>query len=251
MFSKHLTMRKLKIPTNLTSLAYKSIKEYILEGRLDEDSRLTEEFLSGQLGISKSPIREALNRLEAEGLIRIEARRGAYLRSFANQEIDDLYDLREALEVHAVRTGVFPAVLINDLRASAKRLRVHLKNNDKARYIEEDASFHASLARATGNSQLCAVLKNIQNQIWLFRRKTYSLSSTTAPDAHDALVEALEKDDRPAAERIVSLHISSVRKTLLEHIATEAATTAAADKTSARKLTLASNASATEIRSQA
>src|SRR5215467_1470198 len=100
-------MRKLKIPTNLTALAYRSIKDYILEGRLDEDSRLTEEFLSSQLGISKSPIREALNRLEAEGLIRIEARRGAYLRSFTNKEIDDLYDVREALEAHAVSTATF------------------------------------------------------------------------------------------------------------------------------------------------
>ena len=52
-------MRNLKIPTNLTALAYKSIKEYILDGNLDNDFRLTEEFLSGQLGISKSPIREA------------------------------------------------------------------------------------------------------------------------------------------------------------------------------------------------
>src|SRR5262249_29644413 len=121
-------MRKLKIPTNLTSLAYKSIKEYILEGRLDEESRLTEEFLSGQLGISKSPIREALNRLEAEGLIRIEARRGAYLRSFSNKEVDDLYDVREALEVHAVRTAKFPQVLIKELRASVKRLRGYLKS---------------------------------------------------------------------------------------------------------------------------
>src|SRR5438876_11187946 len=98
-------MKKLKIPANLTALAYNSIKEYILDGRLDESSRLTEEFLSGRLGISKSPIREALTRLEAEGLIRIEARRGAYLPSLTIKEIDELYDLREALEVHAVRTA--------------------------------------------------------------------------------------------------------------------------------------------------
>src|ERR1043165_25384 len=136
-------MRKLKIPSNLTTLAYNSIKEYILEGRLDEDSRLTEEFLSGQLGISKSPIREALNRLEAEGLIRIEARRGAYLRSFTNKEVDDLYDVRGALEVHAVSAGTFPPALIKELRASVKRLRGHLKANDRTRYIDEDVSFHA------------------------------------------------------------------------------------------------------------
>jgi DNA-binding GntR family transcriptional regulator len=240
-------MRKLKIPTNLTSLAYKSIKEYILEGRLDDNSRLTEEFLSGQLGISKSPIREALNRLEAEGLIRIEARRGAYLRAFSNKEVDDLYDIREALEVHAVRTGVYPPALIKELRVSVKRLRGHLKANDKAKYIDEDVSFHAALAGATGNARLCDVLENIQNQIWLFRRKTYVLSSTTAPDAHDALVDALEKDDRAAAEKVMSRHISGVRKTLLEYLAKELGKPGS-EKSGARKLSLPSNPPASEIR---
>jgi DNA-binding GntR family transcriptional regulator len=211
-------MRKLKIPTNLTSLAYKSIKEYILEGRLDEDSRLTEEFLAGQLGISKSPIREALNRLEAEGLIRIEARRGAYLRSFTNKEVENLYDVREALEVHAVRTGVFPAPLLKELKAGVKRLRTHLKANDRVKYIDEDVSFHASIARATGNAKLCDVLENIQNQIWLFRRKTYTLSSSSAPDAHEAILAALEDGDRPKAENVMREHISSVRQRLLEHL---------------------------------
>ena len=110
-------MRKLKIPANLTVLAYNSIKEYILEGKLDESGRLTEEFLSKRLGISKSPIREALNRLEAEGLIRIEARRGAYLRTFSIKEIDELYDLREALEVHAVRTAKVTPALIEDRKS--------------------------------------------------------------------------------------------------------------------------------------
>lgn len=230
-------MRKLKIPTNLTSLAYKSIKEYILEGRLDEDSRLTEEFLSGQLGISKSPIREALNRLEAEGLIRIEARRGAYLRSFSNKEVDNLYDVREALEVHAVRTGIFPATLIKDLRASVKRLRALLKANDRTRYIDEDVTFHATIAGATGNARLCDILENIQNQIWLFRRKTYNLSSSAAPDAHDALIDALERDDRAEAESAMRHHISGVRKKLLEHL-----TQAEAEKKSGtRRIVLTEN----------
>jgi len=211
-------MRKLKIPTNLTSLAYKSIKDYILEGRLDEDSRLTEEFLAGQLGSSKSPIREALNRLEAEGLIRIEARRGAYLRSFTVKEVDDLYDAREALEVHAVRTGAFPPALIKELRASVKRLRAHLKANDRTRYIDEDVSFHALIAAATGNTRLCDMLENIQNQIWLFRRKTYNLSSSAAPDAHEGLVQALDNEDRTEAEEVMREHIGSVRRALLDHL---------------------------------
>lgn len=208
-------MRKLKIPANLTSLAYGSIKQYILEGRLEENRRLTEEFLSGQLGISKSPIREAMNRLEAEGLIRIESRHGAYLRSFSTKEIDDLYGLREVLEVHAVRTGVFSLELTKDLRASVGRLRTFLNADNKAAYIGEDVHFHTTLARATGNERLCSLIENIQHQLWLFRRKKYVLSGATTPDDYGDLVEAIARNDRSAAIDILSRHISGVRQKLL------------------------------------
>jgi DNA-binding GntR family transcriptional regulator len=211
-------MKKLKIPSNLTTLAYNSIKEYILEGRLDEDSRLTEEFLSTQLGISKSPIREALNRLETEGLIRIEPRKGAYLRRLSPEEVHDLYDLREALETHVMRTAKLTPALFAELHQSLKRHRAFLKANDRTRYIEEDVHFHASLANATTNAQLCAVLENIQNQIWLSRRKTYDLSSSTAPGHHEAIVEALESKDRDKAEGIMREHIQNVRRHLVEFL---------------------------------
>ena len=211
-------MKKLKIPSNLTTLAYNSIKEYILDGRLDDDSRLTEEFLSTQLGISKSPIREALNRLEAEGLIRIEPRKGAYLRRLSVEEVGELYDLREALETHVVRTAKLTPALFTALRQSLKRQREYLKVNDRARYIEEDVSFHAALARATANSHLCAVLENIQNQIWLSRRKTYGLSSSTAPNFHEAIVTALERKDLEKAAATMRDHIRNVRQRLIEFL---------------------------------
>ncbi len=116
-------LKKLTIPYTLTTRAYDSIKEYILEGRLDEEDRLTEESLANQLGISKSPIREALNRLESEGFIRIAPRRGAYLRRFTLEEIKELYDLREALEVHVARTAHLTPSLLTELDDSVKRLR--------------------------------------------------------------------------------------------------------------------------------
>ena len=211
-------MKKLKIPSNLTTLAHNSIKEYILDGRLDENSRLTEEFLSTQLGISKSPIREALNRLETEGLIRIEPRKGAYLRRLSAQEIADLYDLREALETHAVRTARLTPALVTELDQSLKRQRAFLKANDRVHYIEEDVHFHAELAEATGNRRLCAVLENIQNQIWVSRRSTYDLSSSTAADYHQRIADALEANDREKAEAAMRAHIQYVRKQLLEFL---------------------------------
>jgi DNA-binding GntR family transcriptional regulator len=211
-------MKKIDIPSNLTTLAYNSIREYILQGRLDETSRLTEDFLSNQLGISKSPIREALNRLEAEALIRIEPRKGAYLRRLTAVETNELYDIREALEAHVVRTANVTPALLAELRRSLNRQRALLKANDKPHYIQEDVRFHALLAQATGNGYLCSVLENIQNQIWLSRRKTYDLSSSTAPDSHEAVVKALEHGAGDAAERAMREHIRTVRQRLLQFV---------------------------------
>lgn len=208
-------MKKLETPQNLTALAYKSIKAYILHEDLDETTRLTEELLSHQLGISKSPVREALNSLHTEGLIHIEARRGAYLRRFSLKEVKDLYELREMLEVYAVGVAELSPRLIADLRSSARRTRRLLKANDKLGHIEEDTKFHGLIASATGNAELCRVLDNVQSQIWLCRRKTYSLSSSTAPDAHLAILDALQKGNRKAAQAAMHGHIALVRQRLI------------------------------------
>jgi DNA-binding GntR family transcriptional regulator len=211
-------MRKLNAPRNLTTLAYDSIKRHILEGRLDEETRLTEEFLSNRLGISKSPVREALNSLQTEGLIHIEPRRGARLRQFSVQEVRNLYDLRENLEVFAVsRARVSPA-FVSELGKSVERTRKFVSANDKNKHIEEDTRFHNSIAAATGNDELCRVLKNIQDQIWLCRCKTYSLSSSTASDAHLAILKAFEDNDRKGAQAAMRNHIQHVRDRLIDFL---------------------------------
>lgn len=212
------SMEKLAAPQNLTSLAYSSIKNFILHEDLDERTRLTEEGLSRQLGISKSPVREALNSLHTEGLIRIEARRGAYVRSFSFQEVLDLYGLREALEVYAVSTAAITPGLIRGLRQSVARTRKLLKAADRLGHIEEDTTFHGMIASASGNTELCRTLKNIQNQLWLCRRKTYNLSASTAPSAHKAILDALQQGDRRAAQNAMRSHIALVRRRLLDYM---------------------------------
>lgn len=214
-------IQKIPVQQNLTALAYESIKKHILEGRLTVDTRLTEESLSQLLGISKSPIREALNGLQNEGLIRIEPRRGAFLRTFSIQEVRDLYDLREVLEVFAVSTARITPGLLDKLNASIKRTSQFLLADDRNAHIEEDSRFHGLIAESTGNRELCRILGNIQNQIWLFRCQTYNLSSSTAPKAHKAILESLKKHDLLAAQRAMREHIGTVRNKLLEHLSEE------------------------------
>jgi DNA-binding GntR family transcriptional regulator len=203
-----------KIP-NLTELTYRSIKQSVLNGTLGELSRLTEESLATQLGISKSPVREALNRLEAEGLVRIEARRGAYVRQFSAKEIKDLYELREVLETHAIDAAHITPKLLSDLSASINRTKKFLKNGNKLEHIEEDMRFHNLITAATGNQELCRVLDNVQQKALLCRSKSYELSASTAPVAHTKIYQALKKDSKREARLAMRDHIVFVRERLL------------------------------------
>lgn len=209
-------MNKLTIPPNLTELAYQNIKKAILQGKLTKH-RFTEESLSFDLGISKSPIREALNALKNEGLIRIEPRRGVYLREFSIDEISDLYGVREALETYAVSNAKVTPQLLDLLEASIQRTITYLDVDDMDQHIDEDANFHRILVSAAKNKELNRMLGTIQNQIWLFRSQTYRISSGTAPEAHRRIVGALREHDQMAAVAAVREHIRHVRDSLLIH----------------------------------
>jgi DNA-binding FadR family transcriptional regulator len=90
-----------------------------------------------------------------------------------------------------------------------------LKANDPAGHIEEDVRFHGIISGATRNTELCRVLQNVHDQIWLCRCKTYQLSSTTSYEAHQAVFQALLKGDRKKAQAAMRDHISHVRKSLI------------------------------------
>ena len=209
-----------KVPRapNLTELAYLSVKQHLLNGELIEGSRLTEDALSTQLGISKSPVREALTRLESEGLVVIESRRGAYVRKFTMDETRDLYDVRELLEVHAVGIArVTPAMLL-ELAESISRTRHYLEVGDQVAHVEEDIRFHGIIAASTGNEELACILDNVQHKTLLSRAKTYYLSSPAAPVSHERIYRALKQGNRTAAQQAMREHIAYVRESLLRSL---------------------------------
>lgn len=208
-------IERLETIETLTDQAHRSIKRYILGGDIPTDERLTEGFFAERLGISKSPVREALNALQNEGLLRIEPRKGIYLRSFSAEEIFDLYGLREALEVYATQTVLITPEFINALRESLTRTEQFLSKNDKSSYIEEDVAFHRLIVVSTGNEQLSQMHSNIQEKLWLCRCQTYQLTSPDTPSAHLAITKAFQDKDRKQAIQETRKHIRFVRDALV------------------------------------
>jgi DNA-binding GntR family transcriptional regulator len=211
-------VRKLNIPDDLTTLAYKSIRKSIIDGDVGPESKLTEDALARKLGISKSPIREALTRLESEGLIRIAPRRGAFVVHFSASDVSDLFGLREALEEYAVRTLATSPELLAELHLHIDSAESFWKADDRLSYIREDVKFHRALARATGNQRLMQVMENVQNQGLIFRRHTFHLSSAVSLEMHKRILAALESQDRAAAALLMRQHIASVRDTLVRYL---------------------------------
>ena len=211
-------MEKLENASTLTEQAHRSIKKFILAGGFNSDLRMTEDFFARQLGISKSPIREALNSLQNEGLVRIEPRRGAFVPRYSRKEIADLYELREALEVFAASIVSADSALAADLMASVERTEHLLTAHDKAAYIDEDIAFHQAIVNGTGNVELGRVHTNIQEKLWLCRCQTYQLTSPDTPVAHRAIAEAIASGDRVAAATATRAHIRFVREALMQAV---------------------------------
>ncbi|ADV83373.1 GntR family transcriptional regulator [Terriglobus saanensis] len=203
---------------SLTEQAHRSIKRYILKGKLKHGDRVTEDFFAQELGISKAPVREALNALQNEGLLRIQPRKGAYLHHFTEKEVADLYDLREAIEVFAANTMVITPQLIEQLSESVERTCMLLKQNKKTKYIDEDIAFHKLIVEATGNRELQRVHANIQSKLWLCRCQTYQLTSPDTPAAHRELSDAIARKDREEAAEATRRHIRFVKLSLLERM---------------------------------
>lgn len=222
----------LKIPKypNLTELTYFHIKQHILDGSLEEGARLTEDTLAAQLGISKSPVREALNRLESDGLISIESRRGAHVRKFSQKEASDLYELRELLEVHAVGLAKITPSLLAELAESIERIKRDLDEGNRIAYVEEDIRFHNLIAAATANNELCRILENISQKSILCRSKTYRLSAATSRDCHDKIYQALQEGNRELAQQAMREHILFFRDSLLRSFEAEESSAAVAEE---------------------
>lgn len=208
----------LKIPENLTKQAFRYIRDEIIQGKLDGRQHLTENYFAERFGISKSPVREALNRLESEGLISIVPRRGAFVVQLSVHDIEEIFELREALEVLVAKDAILNEKILKRMRAAVMSAKQFREQNDKNNYIRADATFHTTLAEASSNSRLKKILENMRNQMLIVRTRTFELSSHTSVKQHLDILDALVQGNRDLAANLMAEHIRAVRARLVNHL---------------------------------
>jgi len=203
---------------SLPERIYKHLKKDILDGIYKPGERLHETELAEKLNVSRTPVREAFNRLGAEGLVTITPRRGVFVTDLTPKNINDLYELREALEILAVNLAVpkMTGANLERLNGLVKRAKsLNTKENSK-QFFELDKEFHDTLIELTGNTYLIDTNNKLGSSIHLTRMMRcdeFSMHEKTLRE-HEAILEALSNNDVERTADLLGMHIRNVRKEL-------------------------------------
>jgi DNA-binding GntR family transcriptional regulator len=201
--------------------AYQKLHAAIQAGTLKPGTRLREIELAEWMGSSRTPIREALNRLQTEGLIVQEARRGMIIAELDHTAVAELYVMREVLEGTAAALAARHAsdVEVAMLREMADRDKVN--DDDPVRLARNNRLFHETLYRCSHNRYLLRTLNSLRESMALLGQTTLSLSgrSETAHSEHDSVVSAIERHDAVAAEEAARAHIRASYRSRLRLMA--------------------------------
>jgi DNA-binding GntR family transcriptional regulator len=203
---------------------YNNIKRLILSGQLRPGRKLVHQDLAELLKVSRTPVREALERLYQEDFVTRLPRRGFYVAEMTADEAFELYGAREALEVHALRdtftkSALTPAVL-EELGALVGRYHTLLQERVVKERVVTDVKFHLRLAELAGNRYLVRLLTQTFERLTLKRRVEGYRSDrgAQASSEHSELLGALNAHDLPRAESALRTHISRARDALLESL---------------------------------
>jgi GntR family transcriptional regulator, rspAB operon transcriptional repressor len=199
---------------------YDHLKLEILSGKLPSGSKLAEIALAERLGVSRTPIREAVQRLAQDGLVEVAPNRGAKVRGVSAQEVEDVYAVREVLDGLAARLAAEHRTK-NDLRSirTAQERLERIAAQDYAAQIAADLEFHNAVAVASRNASLETTLRSLSQGVARVKllTKEYNQSPTTTR-AHRDILEAIERGDPNAAEACARAHVRDFRTIILQEL---------------------------------
>jgi DNA-binding GntR family transcriptional regulator len=196
------------------------LREEILANRLTAGTELQETALAAELGVSRGPVREAIGRLAAEGLVVVRPRRGAVVRSLTKDEFVEAYEVREALEVLAVRLAT--PRLTNEglvrLEQLIEAMEGYAAREEVDEFFEANAAFHASLFEASGNGKLRQLYEQLLGQMSSLRRRSLALRGNLqqSVEEHRAILAAVAAGEPDRAAELMSEHIRVPQRRLQE-----------------------------------
>ena len=209
----------------LRDVVFNTLRQAILRGELKPGERLMEIQLANKLGVSRTPIREALRKLELEGLVNMVPRKGAEVADITEKSLRDVLEVRKALEELSVQLACekITEEEIEELKRVAERFKDTLDDQDVTKIAEADVAFHDVIYTATDNQKLILLLNNLREQMYRYRVE-YLKKEEAYPQLiaeHEELIDNISKRNKEEATRIMCEHIDNQVATVINVIHTK------------------------------
>ncbi len=206
----------------LRDIVFESIRAAIISGDLKPGERLMEVQLAEKLGVSRTPVREAIRKLELEGLVVMVVRKGAYVGGLSIKDITDVLELRAALEGLAAGLAAdrITEVEIAQLQTIAIDFDKALIADNMEEMIVKDVEFHDTIFKATRNERLVQLTNNLREQVQRFREMyiyNYNKSKELSTE-HYEISDAIAKRDVDQAEKLAKKHIENTQSYIMKMV---------------------------------
>lgn len=197
-----------------------TLRDAIRKGILEPGERLMEVQIAEELGISRTPVREAIRKLEQEGYVIMMPRRGTYVSDISTNDVKEIFEIRSALE--SLATGLAARRIEPDELEKLQNLLVEIEGyiakKDIEKIVETDIKFHGLLYQVSRNERLVNIINNLKEQLARFRTLSMSYPGRLQEtlEEHSEMVEAIANGDVSAARDAAEHHMERAEKTLLK-----------------------------------
>lgn len=209
------------VPGSNTAVAVEELRKLIFAGDLGAGTDHLESELAARLGMSRTPVREALLRLEAQGLVEVRPRKGVRITPLSPQDMADIYDILTELESLAAANAARRAPAESELATMAdaiKEMDIALQRNDRESWAIADDTFHSELVRLGGNDRVALITEMMADQVR--RARLFTLHMRPAPtrsnEDHSRVLAAIRAGDAETARRIHRDHRIAAKRILVD-----------------------------------
>jgi DNA-binding GntR family transcriptional regulator len=217
----HSTQEKI-VPAQLERRVYERLRDAIVSGALEPGAQLVEARIADELGVSKTPVREALIRLQRDGLVSIEPYRGARVINPSPDDIREILELRSLLEGQIARDLATrrPEHVIAALEASIEASKRALRSRNRRQFVDSLTAFSDLQADACGNSRMAKLLVDLRSVLLLIGTTSLRAAGRAERSVaeHEAILEAIKAGEPEVAARATAAHIRSIERDSLAEL---------------------------------
>ena len=206
----------------LRDVVFNTLRQAIITGEFAPGERLMEISLANRLGVSRTPVREAIRKLELEGLVIMIPRKGAQVARITEKNLRDVIEIRTVLEEFAavLACELIDQAVLHDLRQAHEDFIRSVENGDILDIVDKDETFHDTIFRATNNDRLISIINNLREQFYRYRMEYVKdiRQRSNLVEEHRELLDAISSRDSIKAKELMKTHLLNQQQEVINNI---------------------------------